>query len=93
MADELHIASLVAHARPESRAEVSREIGALCGACVHAVAPNGKMVVTLEADSSDAVLSAVNAIQRIDGVLSAALVYQYAESREAMMEQVPEEGQ
>jgi len=91
MTSELHIASLVVHANPGPLAEVTQKIEAMPGARVHAASANGKIVVTLEADSGDAVLSAVNFIQRIDGVLSAALVYQYADSREAMMEEITEE--
>jgi nitrate reductase NapD len=35
-------------------------------------------------------LSRVSAIQRTDGVLSAALVYQYADTVEAMNEEIPD---
>lgn len=88
MKAELHIASLVVHANPERLDDVSRCIGGIAGASVHAAAPNGKLVVTLEAQGADGILSAVNAIQRAEGVLSAALVVQYADSLEAMMEEV-----
>ncbi len=44
------------------------------GARVHGSSPNGKLVVTLDADSADEMLSRVGEIQRTDGVLSAALV-------------------
>ena len=91
MTDELHIASLVVHAHPARMEEVSRQVGEVPGARIHASSPNGKLVVTLEAASSDEILSAVNCIQRMDGVLSAALVYQYADSRETMMEEVPDD--
>ena len=58
------------------------------GAQVHATSPSGKLVVTLDADSADEMLARVNGIQRIDGVLSAALVYQYADTLEAMNEEI-----
>jgi hypothetical protein len=51
---------------------------------------NGKLVVTLDAGSADEMLSRVNAIQRTEGVLSAALVYQYADTVEAMNEEIPD---
>jgi nitrate reductase NapD len=88
--DELHIASLVVHASPARLEGASQFIASMPGARVHASSPAGKMVVTLEAGSSDAILSQVNQIQQADGVLTAALVCQYADSREAMMEELPE---
>ena len=45
---ELHIASLVVHAAPRRAARIAEAVAALPGAQVHAVAPNGKLVVTLE---------------------------------------------
>jgi nitrate reductase NapD len=60
------------------------------GARVHGSSSNGKLVVTLEAGSTDEMLSRISAIQRLDGVLSAALVYQCADTLEAMNEAVPD---
>jgi nitrate reductase NapD len=90
MTDELHITSLVVHSTPKRVQGVSDLIAALPGAKVHAVSPAGKLVVTLEAATSGEILSQVNCIQRTDGVLSAALVYQCADSLEAMNEEIPD---
>jgi len=81
---ELHIASLVVHAAPRRLESVTEAIAALPDALVHASSANGKLVVTLEAGTAEAMTQAVACIQRIDGVLSAALVYQWAVSLEAM---------
>jgi len=88
--DELHIASLVVHASPARLEGASQYIAAMPGARIHASSPAGKLVVTLEAGSSDEILAQVNRIQQTDGVLTAALVCQYADSRAAMMEELPE---
>ena len=69
---------------------VSEAIAAIPGAQVHATAPSGKLVVTLEAGNADEMMSKVAGIQRTDGVLSAALVYQCADSLEAMNEEIPD---
>jgi len=90
MSDELHITSLVVHSTPRRVQGVADFIAAMPGACVHAVSPNGKLVVTLEAASADEILSQVNGIQRTDGVLSAALVYQCADRLDAMNEEMPD---
>jgi nitrate reductase NapD len=57
---------------------------------VHATSPAGKLVVTLEASSGDEMMSRVSSIQRADGVLSAALVYQCVDSLESMNEALPD---
>lgn len=88
--EELHIASLVVHSTPRRRESVAHVIAALPGALVHAASENGKLVVTLEAATSDAMSAMVSSIQRSDGVLSAALVYQCADSLESMNEEVPD---
>ena len=85
---ELHIASLVVHAAPGRLESVAAAIAALPDALVHASSANGKLVVTLEAQTAEAMTQGVACIQRIDGVLSAALVYQCADSVDAMNEEI-----
>jgi len=59
---------------------------------IRATDPRGKLVVVVEADSGAAILARLDTIQRIDGVLSALLVYQHAESAQSMNEEVIDEG-
>lgn len=87
--DQLHIASLVVHVAPRRLESVLGKIGDLPGALVHASSANGKLVVTLEVPSADAMTAGVQRIQPIDGVLSAALVCPCAGSLEAMNEGWP----
>jgi nitrate reductase NapD len=86
--EELHIASLVVHPTPRRRHAVVAAVGTLSDAIVHAVSDNGKLIVTLEAPTADAMTTLVSSIQHIDGVLSAALVYQCADSLDAMNEEM-----
>ena len=90
MPEEVHISSLVVHATPKRVQNVEDVIAAMPGAQVHGSSPNGKLVVTLDASSADEMLSKITAVQRIDGVLSAALVYQCADTLEAMNEEIPD---
>ena len=90
MTAELHITSLVVHSTPKRARGVSELIAALPGARIHAVSPAGKLVVTLEAGTAGEILSQVNTIQLTDGVLSAALVYQCADSLDAMNQELPD---
>jgi nitrate reductase NapD len=86
--EELHIASLVVHTTPRRMAPVAAAISGLPDALVHAMSANGKLVVTLEARTAEAMSALVARIQHVDGVLSAALVYQCADSLEAMNEEI-----
>ena len=90
LVEELHIASLVVHSTPRRLDSVSEAIAALPGARVHASSANGKLVVTLEAPSSEAMAQVVASIQHVDGVLSAALVYQCADRLDAMNAEIPD---
>ena len=85
---DVHIAGLVVHAYPEAAARVADAIRRHAGACVHAQSPDGRLVVTLEADGGDAIAAAVVDIQRIEGVLAASLVYQHSEPASAMQDEV-----
>lgn len=87
--EEIHIASLVVHSTSKRAPSVAAVIAPMPGACVHATTPNGKLIVTLEASTADAMNALVTSIQRIDGVLSATLVYQCADSAEVMNEEMP----
>ena len=76
------------HSTPKRVNAMAGTIGAMPGARIHATSSSGKLVVTLEASTADEMLSRVTAIQRLDGVLSAALVYQCADSLEAMNQEI-----
>jgi len=86
--EELHIASLVVHSTPRRLVRVTEVLTAMPDAVVHASSAAGKLVVTLEAPSSQAMAQMVSTIQHTDGVLSAALVYQCSDSLDAMNEEI-----
>ena len=88
--EELHIASLVVHALPAALAAVRGAVEEIDGAEIHAASPVGKLVVTLEQPSADAMTAAVVAVQRLPGVLAATLVWQGADTLEAMNEEIPD---
>ena len=90
MPAEVHISSLVVHSTPRRVQSVAEAIARMPGARVHGSSAAGKLVVTLDADSADEMYGRVAAIQRTDGVLAAAMVYQYADSEEAMNEELPD---
>ena len=89
MEEELHIASIVVHSTPARLESVAARITAIPGACIHGASEAGKLVVTLEASSAEQMTQRIADIQRINGVFSAALVFQCADKLNAMNEEMP----
>ena len=89
---EIHVAGVVVHAPPGRLAHARTAIEQTAGVEVRATDERGKLVVVIEAQSAAAVLDRLDAIRRVDGVLSALLVYQHAESAQSMNEEVIDDG-
>ena len=80
MGDEFHISSLVVHALAPKVPAVRDAIGRLRGAEIHAVTPDGRIVVTLESVNEADILTCTAEIRGLAGVVSVALVFHQAES-------------
>jgi nitrate reductase NapD len=79
MTAECHISSLVVHSRPDRVSAIIESVGAIEGAEVHGGADTGKLIVTLETETENQVVERINAIQLLDGVLAATLVFHHFE--------------
>jgi nitrate reductase NapD len=88
MNDELHIISLIVHALPACKEQVSTVINALPHARIHGSDANGKLVITLEAPTSAEIVDQVGTIQRLHGVINVTMVYQHVESLESLNEEI-----
>ena len=71
----MHISSLIVHGRPGGIASIESAIGDLEGAEIHGISDKGKLVVTLETGNEAEMITRIDAINRIEGVLSVALVF------------------
>lgn len=78
---EAHISSLVIHSRHERLDDVRAALRRMKGVEIHGEA-GGKMIVTLETASEHDIVSRLNEISLLDGVLSAALVFHHFEKPE-----------
>lgn len=76
----MNITGIVVYAKPERCADVRARLDALDGVQVHAVSPEGRMVVTVERDDDRAATETLDAVAKADGVLSTALVYHHDEA-------------
>ena len=76
---EIHISSLVVQARPADLATIGAAIEGLEGAEIHGASEHGKLVVTLETICESEMLTRIESINRLEGVLSVALVFHQVE--------------
>lgn len=75
----MHIAGVVVRTRPASIEAVRQRIGLLTGAEVHAVSPDGRLVVTVEGDDRGKVADMIYQLDRLEGVLSASMAYEHSD--------------
>ena len=76
----VNISSVIVGARPGDAAVVRQGLAALSGVELHALAEDGRMIVTIEAPGDEATVQTFEAIRQLPGVLSAAMVYHQFES-------------
>ena len=79
MPEEIHISSLVVHSRPWQATAVAARLREMPGVEIRGGVEQGKLVVTLETASEAEVVARLNAIQLLDGVLAATLVFHHFE--------------
>lgn len=76
----MDISSVIVGARPEAVAAVRASLLELDGVEVHALADDGRMIVTIETATPADTVKTYEVISRQPGVLSASLVYHQVES-------------
>lgn len=85
---EVHIAGIVVHVRPEMVDTIRKQLPMIPNAQLHAATEDGRMIVTLEAESSRRTVDQMDAIRALPGVINVALVYQHAEPQSALDEEI-----
>lgn len=80
MEQEVHIAGIVVYVDVPSISSVRSHITSLPVAEVHAASADGKLIVTIEADSAKRIVAWMDAIRALPGVINVVLVYQHAET-------------
>ena len=79
MPEEIHISSLVVHSRPWQATAVAARLREMPGVEVRGGVEQGKLVVTLETANESEVVERLNAMQLLEGVLAATLVFHHFE--------------
>ncbi|OGT92192.1 MAG: hypothetical protein A2286_00870 [Gammaproteobacteria bacterium RIFOXYA12_FULL_61_12] len=75
----MNICGILVHAHPEGFGAVRERLLAISGVEVHGVSEEGRALVTLEEDDEDRMAESMMAIQTLEGVLSASLIYHHRE--------------
>ena len=76
----MNISSAIIHARPGDVAIVQAGLTSLAGVEVHAISPEGKLIVTIVTEDDSSNVATYELIGRLDGVMSASMVYHQTES-------------
>jgi nitrate reductase NapD len=80
VSEGVNISSLILGVLPADAEKVAAQLRLLAGVEVHAVAEDGRMIVSIETASEGATVEIFEEIRRLPGVLSASLVYHQYES-------------
>lgn len=79
----MNISSLIVYTRVDDADAVCHSLDALDGVEVHARAPDGRLIAVMETADPAASTRLYECIERIEGVVSVALVYQHNEAMSA----------
>jgi len=77
--EPINICGLLVHTRRSDIAQVKESLLQYPGVEVHSVTDDGRMVITIDTVAQDDMVQTIHAINSVDGVISAAMVYQYHE--------------
>ena len=90
-ATEYHITSFIVLTRPEVLQRVCNCLRALPGTEVHQHDDNGKIIITIEAESTAHISQTTQAIGLLDGVLACNMVYHQFENEDSRKIEVAHE--
>ena len=75
----MNISSAIVHIVPARLDEACAVLASMSGVEIHARSPEGKVVVTLEDDDTEAAANRYVALHGVPGVAAVAMVYQYSD--------------
>lgn len=76
----MNISSAIIHTQNHGLQQVRGRLTQIAGVEVHAASDDGKLVISIESPSDRETADIFEAIQHLDGVLSASLVYSHFET-------------
>ena len=76
----MNISSAIVYAKSEHDQALRTLLSQLAGVEVHARTDDGKMIITIETESDRSAVAIYEDIERMEGVLSVAMIFQQTES-------------
>jgi nitrate reductase NapD len=76
---DFNICGVLVHARNEHIEQVRHSLLEISGVEVHTTTDDGRLVVTVESDDRKFVADTISDFQTMEGVLSAAMIYQFSD--------------
>ena len=76
---EFNICGVLVHARAGFVEKVETSLNAIPGVEVHTTTDDGRLVVTVESEERRFVADTISSLHEVEGVLSAAMVYQFSD--------------
>ena len=77
--ESINICGVLVHTRKENAPAVQDRLLKYKGVEVHSVTDDGRLVITIENDDPGEMVNTINNISTVEGVISAAMVYQHHE--------------
>jgi len=76
----INICGVLVHAIPEKVAQVEKTLLQYEGVEIHSITDDGRLVITIDHPDRHHMMDTINQLNTVEGVLSAAMVYQHNES-------------
>ncbi len=75
----MNICGILVHAHPDGFDAVKERLLSVQGIEVHGMSEEGRVVVTLEEENEDTMAESLLTVQRLEGVISASMIYHHNE--------------
>ncbi|MCP3687872.1 MAG: chaperone NapD [Gammaproteobacteria bacterium] len=75
----MNICGILVHAHPDGFDAVKKRLLSVKGVEVHGMSDEGRVVVTLEEENEDTMAESLLTVQRLEGVISASMIYHHNE--------------
>ncbi len=80
---EYNLCGVLVHAQKGKQEQVKQLLTSQPGIEIHAITEDGRLVITLEDESRKQVAERIMKLHELEGVLSAAMIYQFSDDIEA----------
>jgi nitrate reductase NapD len=77
----MNISSIVVHTHPQESSALQGRLAGLPGVDIHAATDDGRIIITIEDTPTSAPSETLMNVQNMQGVLSAAMVYNYSDEQ------------